>query len=339
MIRLATLILLTMSHVLSLSQSVTVGTVNIYGNRAIPADSIYSMIRLQAGDTINQQQFLQHTIENRVQTLPGVRLSIATMICCDSNGAYHLFVGVAENDSNIINHRPPPVLKIRLPERYTTAYKQFSQRLSDAIIAGEADEDWSQGYSLIRYMPARKIQEKFIGWADADFPTFAKVLRESSFEDERATAAQIIAYSPDRQKVITELTAALSDASEEVRNNATRSLAAISFYAIQQPEQKLNVPYEPFIKMLNSVVWSDRNKALTVLMQLSRSREKRLLNRLRTASLPALSEMSQWKSRVHALPAYVILCRIAGRPESEIAKVTAMRDFSEDAKKLAETIQ
>lgn len=339
MIRLATLTLLTLWQLLLSAQSVNVGTVDIYGNRTLHADSVYSTIRIQPGDTVNQQQFLQHFIEKRLQTLQGVRLSIATMICCDSNGAYHLFVGIAENDSSIIRHRPAPVLRIRLPDKYTNAYKQFTQRLSDAIIAGEADEDWSNGYSLVRYLPARKIQEKFVAWADADFTTLSKVLRESSFEDERATAAQIIAYSPDKEKLTTELVFALNDASNEVRNNAARSLAAVSYYAIQRPERKLNVPYEPFLKLLNSVVWSDRNKALSVLMQLTKSRDSLLLDRLRAVCLPSLVEMSQWSSRVHAFPAYVILCRMAGRPESEIARLSAASNFAEDAKKLAMIIQ
>jgi hypothetical protein len=78
-------------------------------------------------------------------------------------------------------YRAAPTLRIKLPDKYTNAYAQFSDRLSDAIQRGEADEKWSQGHSLIQYLPARKIQERYMVWADENFADIIKLLRSSAY--------------------------------------------------------------------------------------------------------------------------------------------------------------
>jgi hypothetical protein len=211
--------------------------------------------------------------------------------------------------------------------------------LSDAIQAGQSDEDWSNGHSLIHYPPARKIQEKYRNWAEEDFDMFSKVLRSSAYADQRATAAQIIAYHSDKSKALPELMRAIIDESNEVRNNVIRAIAVIAHYSVEHPEKKINIPYFPFIRLMNSVEWSDRNKGLLVLLQLTKSRDTALLNKLKENSLPALKEMAVWKSERHAMPAYVILGRIAGMPEDLIFKSAAGTNFAEEAMKMANSIK
>ena len=60
---------------------------------------------------------------------------------------------------------------------------------------------------------------------------------------------------------------------------------------------------------------------------------------MKEVSLPALKEMAVWKSETHALPAYVILARIAGIPEEKINSVTSGTNFAIEAMKLAEAIK
>ena len=79
--------------------------------------------------------------------------------------------------------------------------------------------------------------------------------------------------------------------------------------------RSIRVPYEPFIALLNSPVWSDRNKASGALMVLSRDQNAELLTRLRREAIGPLVEMARWKSAGHALAAFIILGRIAGYSE------------------------
>ena len=72
--------------------------------------------------------------------------------------------------------------------------------------------------------------------------------------------------------------------------------------------------------MLNSIVWSDHNKAAATLMALTASRPPRVLDRLRQQAVPALVEMARWKSPGHAWPAFLVLGRIAGLDEAAIGQ-------------------
>lgn len=78
------------------------------------------------------------------------------------------------------------------------------------------------------------------------------------------------------------------------------------------------VPSEPLVDLLNSLVWTDRNKTSMALMQISDARDPALLAQLRARALPSLIEMAQWKTMGHATAPLVILGRIAGMPDADI---------------------
>jgi hypothetical protein len=72
------------------------------------------------------------------------------------------------------------------------------------------------------------------------------------------------------------------------------------------------VPYDPFIGLLNSLVWTDRNKSSLALMELTANRDAALLAKLRGKAMEPLVEMARWRNEGHATPALLILGRIAG---------------------------
>jgi hypothetical protein len=76
-----------------------------------------------------------------------------------------------------------------------------------------------------------------------------------------------------------------------------------------------------FIDLINSGIWSDRNKGSFVLLELTRTRDPNLLTALRAKALDSLIEMARWRSMGHALPARVVLGRIAGLPEEGLLQL------------------
>ena len=107
------------------------------------------------------------------------------------------------------------------------------------------------------------------------------MLRESDDDSHRALAAQVIAYAADKRAVVDDLAAAMRDPASEVRNNAMRALALFAQYAREHPESNLSVPSTPFVDLLNSIDWSDRNKSAAALLALTEGRDAALLNDLR----------------------------------------------------------
>lgn len=197
---------------------------------------------------------------------------------------------------------------ISLADDIVQADDEFSKALMAAAQSGETAEDDSQGYAFAHDPVMRAIQERFVTYAARDLPELRRVLRNSSDPEHRALAAQILSYAANKQAVVEDLVHGMSDPSEDVRNNAMRALMVFANAAPPVPR----IPYHPFIALLNSPVWSDRNKAAGALKALSKDRDPQLLARLRNEAIAPLVEMARWKSDGHALFAFIILGRIAG---------------------------
>jgi hypothetical protein len=102
-----------------------------------------------------------------------------------------------------------------------------------------------------------------------------------------------------------------------VRNNAVRGLGVILGYAQKHPALAIDVPMDVYLDLLESVEWTDRNKAMNVLIELSGGGNEAVLAKLRQRSLPALVEMARWQTEGHAGMAFLLVGRIAGLDDEE----------------------
>lgn len=143
------------------------------------------------------------------------------------------------------------------------------------------------------------------------------MIRESSDADHRAFAVQVIAYSTNKRAILSDLVYAVGDSDSDVRNAGVRSLWVLAKYARMHPEKRIEVPVGRLVDLLNSLVWTDRNKSSLALMALTESREPKLLRELREKALPSLFEMARWKSSGHSFASVAILGRMANIPDSE----------------------
>jgi hypothetical protein len=167
-------------------------------------------------------------------------------------------------------------------------------------------------------LAARAIQERFISYAARDFDLLRTVLHDSASDDDRALAAEIIAYAKDKRVIVPDLVSAIHDPYTNVRNNAMRALAIIVQFAQRSPPSRIRVPYEPFVDLLNSPYWTDRNKSTLALMNISGTRDPRLFSLLARRAVPSLVEMATWRTTGHSAPSFWILGRVAGVSDKEI---------------------
>ena len=70
--------------------------------------------------------------------------------------------------------------------------------------------------------------------------------------------------------------------------------------------------------MLESLEWTDRNKATALLYHLTESRDEVLMAAVRRKSIPALEEMALWSLPGYAYPALMTLGRVAGMDDDEL---------------------
>lgn len=299
-----------------------IGLIEIYGLRHVAEAPVREAVALKAGDTFPDSD---KDIIAKIERVPGVAQARLNGVCCN-DGRMVLFVGIRETGTPGMTFNPAPHGNAKLPEDVVKAGADFDQAFMAAVTRGDAEEDRSRGYSLMKDPASRAIQERFPAFAARDLQLLRTVLRDSSDASHRALAAQIIAYAPDKASVVDDLAAAMRDPDPEVRNNAMRALALFAQYASGNQSAHLSVPSAPFIEMLNSIDWSDRNKSAAALLPLTESRDPALLKELRERALDSLIEMARWKSEGHAYMPFFILGRVAGMKEQEIQAAWERKD-------------
>jgi HEAT repeat protein len=144
------------------------------------------------------------------------------------------------------------------------------------------------------------------------------VVRESGDEDQRAMAAALLGYAPNKAAVATDLEYAMQDSEEPVRANALRALSAIAVLARLQPGLGIHVSPTWFIELLNSITLSDRTRAATALVSLTDQDAAAALSQIRSRALDSVVEMARWNDLPRALPAFILTGRMAGLEEQQI---------------------
>ena len=317
-----------------------IGTIDFYGLRTVSEKDVRQALKIKIGD--DWMQTLLAVEENRqfLKKIRGVEDASISLVCCnDLDGKSIVFVGISEKDAPALTFRAAPNGKIQLPEKILQAGKDFQTAFRQAISEKDFSEDQSKGYALAGNKNVRKVQEQFVSLAAKNLKILRRVLRESADTEQRALAAQIIAYAPNKNAVVGDLLYAVRDANETVRNNATRALILFAGFANANPQSKIEIPADDFIPMLNSLDWTDRNKSLGVLDALTKKREAKLLTKLKKDVLLSLVEMARWKSPGHAQTAFFILGRIANFSDVEIDKSWNSRFRELEVKKFLEKLK
>ncbi len=306
---------LCLATVLVLQDAPPIGLIEIYGLRHVEEGPVRQAISLKTGDAFPASD---DELVARLERVSGVAEARLEGVCCN-DGRMVLFVGVREKGVPGLTFRAAPQGEVRLRDDVVKAGAEFEQAFMAAVTRGDAEEDRSLGYSLMKDPASRAIQQRFPDYATRDLRLLQTVLRGSGDASQRALAAQVIAYAPDKASVVDDLAAAMHDAEPEVRNNAMRALALFAQHARENPASNLSVPSAPFVDLLNSINWTDRNKSAAALAALTASRDPVLLADLRQRALASLIEMARWKSRGHAYMPFVVLGRVGGMSEDAIA--------------------
>lgn len=300
-------------------QEMTIYSVDVYGAWNVSPQEVLAAFGLRAGDSVD---FDRDEAAKRVRALDGVDdVQISTIRTAEG---VSVFVGVTEEGAPKPERRPEPEGTARVPDDIHEHVDALQDQLERAARAGVYEEDGSQGHALSAYPAARVHQLSLVPLATEHLEALRTVLRESRFVSERRAAALAIAYAEDKRTIVPDLIFATSDPDEEVRSTALAALALIAGYSNENPELRITVDPRPFVRLLDSPVWNDRNEAAAVLVSLTQTRDERLLNLLRDESLPALYEMALWHTG-HAIPPVLILGRIAGLDDARVIQTSYER--------------
>lgn len=320
------------------SQSMVLGNIDFYGNRSAKID-IRKCLPYKEGDTLNVfSDSISYTrgvvtVENCLKAHKGIQQAEVVFVCCVMETQWTAYVGISRK-TLVVNHSNKSK-ELKLPAEITNTYDSLMELLLPAIQSGYGGEDDSQGHALSDHPPSRKLQERLVSLAERYFDLLRDVLKYSKYSEQRVAAAWVIAYYHDKSAIVHDLSEAASDSDKEVRNNAIRALGIIINYIQARPNLNISVPPSPFIALMNSISWSDRNKSVGVLLALTEKRDQKLLLLLKNEALESLIDMASWKSEGHAMAGYMILGRIAGWTDQEVFESSSKNRQEMLAKMLA----
>ena len=315
------LVLLAIS-VSAAAQAPLIGDINFYGLRKVAADKILSALGVKSGSPLPPSK---GAMEDAVEAIPGVVEARVEAVCCDG-GTVALFIGIEEKGAPHFDYRPAPAGNVSLPQDLMDTYHDFLAAVGKAAQTGNTAEDLTAGHGLMADPTARALQEKMRDYAAGHLDVLRDELHNGPEPEERAVAAAVIGYAPDKRAVINDLQYALQDPEDTVRANAVRSLKAIAVLAQKQPALGIKIQPTWFVEMLNSIVLSDRVQSTDALVVLTDNGDPGALDLMRERALNSLVEMARWKTLRYALPPFLLVGRMAGLKDAEIQKSWASGD-------------
>lgn len=294
-----------------------IGVIDFYGLHKVTEGVLRQALGVTEGDALPRSK---GDTEDRLDMVPGVVDSHLEAVCCD-DGKMVLYVGIEEKGAPHFELRDEPASDIKVPDEIAEMYHKFLLTLP-----GSSREDLTQGHALSANPDARAIQEQFPLLAKRYAGELRHILRDSADEDQRAIAAYVIAYEPDMKAAVDDLQYALKDPDQAVRGNAVHGMKALAVYGHLHPDAGVKIEPTWMIEMLNSLSWTDRREALDMLLDLTDSRDESTLQQIRERALPSLIEMARWKTLPHALPAFLLLGRVAGLSDAQVQEAWSRGD-------------
>lgn len=331
--------LLVSTLALAAQESVTlpkIGVIDFYGLRKADKARILKALEVKVGDPLPKSK---GEIEQQIELVNGVVRANLEAVCCE-DGKSILYVGILEKGAPTFDYREwPQNESIKLPEEVVDAWHGFMEKFQEAVAAGTVAEDLTNGHSLMQYAPAREQQEKFPPLVKTHMVAIKRVLRESVDETERAIAAYVLTYAPDKKLILDDLLYAMRDPDDGVRNNAMRSIAGVTVLANLSKDPELKISPTWFVEQMNSIIWSDRNKAAFALVPLTENRDAGTLSLLKERALDSMVDMARWKSLGHALAGFILLGRSAGWEEKKIQEIWAAGKHLEAVDEILKSFQ
>jgi hypothetical protein len=297
-----------------------IATIEFFGHKGVDVAAVRAILPFHEGDELSSGEEAKARVREAVVRATGKPATDVNGVCCASDGGILLFIGIPGGSYKPFAYDPAPTGHARV----STELEQLDERLGQAIDAAvrkggvPALEDHSKGYTLTKDPEARSLQLTLRRYALAHEPELVRVLTSSSDPSQRAIASHALGYARQSRRQLDALTRAARDPDEGVRNNVTRAMWVL---ARAHDTMARQIQPDVFIEMLNSGIWTDRNKGTLVLERLTANRNPSVLARLKTTALDSLIEMTLWRESNHAYAARMLLGRVAGIPEKQLEEL------------------
>lgn len=306
-------------------ESLTIGAIDFYGHEGLNVDLTRAALPLREGDQLSRRskERMVRRVKKAIRKATGREVSDVTPVCCDDGGRLIIYIGLRGKSVDQTLYNPSPRGSARLPRAALKVHQEVEKAWTNAMEKGVSGEDDSQGYALSVDPETRTKQLALHAYVACHTPIVRRVLASARDVEQRQIAAEILGYADKSPEQIAALIRASHDVDAGVRNNAIRALVVL---ARSSSEVAAAVPGECFVGLLNSGLWTDRNKSAELLSVLTVQRDPQLLTCLREQALTFLVEMARWSHPGHADSARLMLGRIAGIEETTLIAMVERKE-------------
>ena len=321
---IAVVVLLSTHPILAQEKSITIGHIEFYGTAGMDVKRIRNELPVHIGDEISVASVpdVKDRIKQSVKKTIHLEPTDVAMLCCDNQNRLVAFIGLPGKNYRQFQYNRSPKGSAQLAPQVLTIYREAMDLLLPSIQTNSREED-ATGYALSTYPPLRAKQMAMHEYAVQNEELIQRVLADAADAQQREVAAELVGYGQQNTQQVRALVRASRDVNDGVRNNAMRALGVLVDSKKVSAQQ---ISPEPFIQMLNSGIWTDRNKGAYLLQGLTLSRDRRLLASIHKKAFVSLYEMARWQDPSHAGSARYILGRIAGIDEKRLVQLIAEDD-------------
>jgi hypothetical protein len=308
-------------------QKFQIGSINYFGYGGLPLEKIRAAIPWHVGDTLSFATFSRKPVEDAVSKEIGKPPTDVNITCCDSSHHLEVYIGLPGSTSRAVPVATVLTGSTRLDPKGLRLYEKADALLWQAVASGNGSEDDSKGYMISKNPPLRAITLQMRSYAFSREQELTHVLQTSGKVEDRRAAACLLGYverSPTQSQA---LSRAISDPDDQVRNNAARALEVL---AAIPGAGDIQIDIAPFIALLYSGKWTDRNKASLFLARVADKKEPSILNSLRDKAMGPLTEGASWSDVPgHSTPFLLILARIGHLSDDKLGQLLKDGDSAE----------
>ncbi len=243
----------------------TLAGIDVFGAKKTPESAILGILGVHEGAVITPSL----VTELGEKLKKSGKFAYTNISAADyGNHKSYLTVDVVEKgDEQRFRANPVPTGNVAVPQDVLDWYKRYEKASFQLFqVKPRRTRDINAGHYLDSDDGLREYEEKMLEMVPAHYDVLVKALREDKDPVKRATCAAMLGWAKDKKAVILPLEDALKDPDSQVRNNASRSLVPIAYLSAHTA---VPFPIQPILEMLQYPAAADRNKAVSILLQLA----------------------------------------------------------------------